>query len=119
MATIHQDIDGQAFKPTTTTEPITAWVAIGDGQPGAYLIQLDHQIKGVDKKAILGIKADVLGKALRINATITDVMGQTNWTSITVFVQEGIKKPAIYGPYQYEVPADKDSIVYTFKTEFQ
>lgn len=118
MATIHRDIEAQAFKPATSTDPIAAWALIGDGQPGAYLIQLDNETKGIDKKTILGIKADLQGKTLCVNATITDVMGQTNWTSLTIFVQEGSQQPAIYGPYQNEVPNDKDSIAYTFKMPF-
>ena len=118
MTVIFYDLDDVNFTTVTEDEDITAWAEIGDGQNGAYLIFLGMEFKGENKRTFLGKGAEVKGRKGLVSATITDTLQQTNRTSITVFVQEGNLPFRSFGPYKKEVPADKDTIVFTLGITF-
>ncbi len=102
------------YVPTSENTDIEVSIAIGDGQKGAYLIFLDQVLKGANKKAIMGKPADVLNKTTVISATVTDVLDETNWTSVTITVSQGATTK-VYGPYSKQVAANFDTVVYIIK----
>ena len=113
MAIINVDIDA-AYTPKTEDQDIKVSVMVGDGQKGAYVIFLGKELKGTNTEAILGTKADVVGKTTIVVTTIIDTLQETNWTSVTVTISEGnlIEK---FGPYTRQVPQNFDMVIYTLK----
>jgi hypothetical protein len=89
-------------------------VLIGDGQSGSYAISLDDELKGLDRPARLGRKADVQSKTTYVSAHVTDVLSETNWTSVTVCIREGVHE-TMYGPYSFEVPEQNDEVDYAIE----
>jgi hypothetical protein len=113
MAITYVEIEDR-YKPKTTDQNISVSVIIGDAGVGAYLIFLDKKLKGANKPANLGKSAAVLRKRTIISATVPDVLDETNWTSITIWVEEGNKR-TIYGPYSKEVPNNLDTVCFLIK----
>ncbi len=118
MATTYVDIQDRYFIKTDNTNDITINVIIGDGQTGAYVIFEDKKLKAANKSANLKTANKLVGKRCLVAATIVDMMNATNWTSVTVEVQDGNKKQT-YGPYSKEAPIQLDTIGYTISIYFQ
>ena len=113
MSIINVDLDG-VYIPKTEDQDIRVAVQIGDGQTGAYVIFLGRELKGTNTEAILGTKANVAGKTTIVVATIIDTLEETNWTSITIQISEGIFIQ-MFGPYTKQVPENFDTVIYTLK----
>jgi hypothetical protein len=102
------------YKPKTTDQTIFASVLIGDAGVGGYVIFLDMVLKGINKRASLGKASKVLGKRTTLSVTVPDVLEETNWTSITVLIEEGNSKTT-YGPYRKEVVQHLDTVCFVVK----
>jgi hypothetical protein len=113
MAISNVEIEDR-YKAKTTTEDIVVSVTIGNGGSGGYLIFLDRKLKGSNKPAKLGKWGSVINKWTIVSATVPDVLDETNWTSITVFVEEG-KYKTQYGPYSKEVAEHLDTVCFLIK----
>lgn len=113
MAITYIEIEDR-YRPTSADQPIEVSVRIGDAQTGGYLIFLDKDLKGANKNAKLGTAAQVIGKRTIVAATVVDELNSTNWTSVTVFIEEGNKKTQ-YGPYSKEASQHLDTISYNIK----
>jgi hypothetical protein len=103
-----------SYKIKTTTKDIIIDVTIGDGQVGAYSVFLGKKFINANAPADLGKKADVKGKPTIISVTIVDILEETNWTSMTVFVTEGGSETT-YGPYKGLAENHLDTVIYTLK----
>lgn len=105
------------YLPRTTTKDIIVEVMIGDAgdDVGAYSIFLGTEFIEANAPANLGRKANVVNKKTTISVTIPDVLEETNWTSMTVFVTEGSGEPTQFGPYKCELENHLDTAVYTLK----
>jgi hypothetical protein len=117
MAVSYIDLNG-SYQPKTEDENIEVEVQIGNGQSGSYAIFLGKVLKGANKPAVLGKKADIVDKNTVITVTITDLLEETNWTSMTVTVTEG-KHKTEFGPYEKQVPHSMDTAIYTLKLVHQ
>lgn len=113
MSTTYVEIDDK-YQPIAEDGNIEVSVNIGDGQPGAYLIFLDQDLKGANVPAKIGTPSQVLGKRTIISATITDVLDETNWTSVTITVKQGTTLKT-YGPYSKQVVKNLDTVCYIIK----
>jgi hypothetical protein len=113
MAVKHVDFD-DTYKIRTTTQNIVVDVVIGDGQVGSYSVFLGRKLVKSNAPADLGKKSEVLGKRTIISVTVVDTLKQTNWTSMTVFINEGASE-TIYGPYKVMAENHLDTIIYTLK----
>ena len=113
MAVKHVDLD-DTYIPRTTNEDIVVDVKIGDGQEGSYAIFLGAEFLAANSPATLGKRADVLGKTTTISVTIVDELQETNWTSITVIVSEGMEITK-FGPYAARAEHHLDTVIYTLK----
>ena len=101
----------EQYLPKTEDQEIVCSVIIGNGQSGSYTICLDDELKSADRPATLGKKADVQSKTTFVSAHVTDVLTETNWTSVTVRMREG-EHETVYGPYSFEVPQQNDEVDY-------
>lgn len=113
MSTTYLEIEDK-YQPIPEGGNIEVIVNLGDGQPGAYLIFLDQDLKAANVPAIIGTPTEALGKRTIISATITDVLDETNWTSVTVNVKQGTSVKT-FGPYYKRVPKDLDTVCYIIK----
>lgn len=111
--TTYLEIEDQ-YTPIAGNTNIEVSVKIGDGQQGGYLIFLEQILKGANQPAIIGTPASVAGKRTIISATVTDVLDETNWTSVTVTVKQG-DVVRVYGPYSKQVAANFDTVNYMIK----
>lgn len=99
------------YKPVASNQDIQVAVTIGDAQEGASIILLEQTFLSANGTAVIGQAPAVLRKRTVISATVVDVMGETNWTSVTVtFTENGQQK--VFGPYSKEVKADRDTVCY-------
>jgi hypothetical protein len=117
MAISYIDLNG-SYQPRTEDENIKVAVQIGNGQTGSYAIFLGKVLKGANKPAVLGKKADIVDKTTIITVTITDLLDETNWTSMSVTVTEG-KFETELGPYEKQVGHSMDTVIYTLKLVHQ
>lgn len=99
------------YLPQTGDQEIICSVVIGDGQQGSYTITVDADLKAVDHPARLGRRADLQNRTTFVTAHITDVLRETNWTSVTVTMQEAARLTT-FGPYSFEVPQQNDEVDY-------
>ena len=113
MAVHHVDL-ADRYEPKTQTENIIVSVKIGDGQVGAYSIFLDKELKTSNQDANLGNAGNVGQKDIMVVASIRDTLTQTNWTSMTVFIDEG-NNHTKFGPYSVLAEKHIDTIIYTLK----
>jgi hypothetical protein len=104
----------EQYLPRTEDQDIICSVIIGNGQQGSYNICLDDKLKGLDRPATLGKKRDVQGRTTYVSAHVTDVLQETNWTSITVTMQEGGQQ-TVFGPYEFELPQQNDEVDYVIE----
>lgn len=111
--TTYVEIEDQ-YNPIAGNTPIEVSVQIGDGQQGAYLIFLDQVLKGTNQTAVIGSSADVAGKKTIVSATVTDMLEETNWTSVTITVKQGTATK-VYGPYSKQVAVNFDTVCYLVK----
>jgi hypothetical protein len=119
MSNVYFEIE-EKYKLKTTNETVKVSVRIGDAGDGAggYLIFLDLALKGANKTATMGKASAIAGKWTIVSATIPDVLEETNWVSVTVFVHEGDSKKK-YGPYPRQLPNHKDIANFLIKIENQ
>ncbi len=117
MAIVYVDLE-DVYTVKSANSDISISVVIGDGQSGGYTIFLAQQLKGTNKPAHLGIKADVIDKKATVTTTVVDVLDETNWTSMTVMIDEGDGR-TVYGPYKKLVPNHQDSAIYALQIHFQ
>ncbi len=103
------------YTPISTTSDITLSVEFGDGLDGSYAIFLGKEFIDSNTTANLGKKADVVGNNVIVSVTIVDALLETNWTSMTVIIMEGIERSIIYGPYKAQAEAHLDTVIYTLK----
>lgn len=113
MAVKHVDLDDR-YIPKTSDSEISVRVVIGDGQKGSYSIFLGKTLISVNKKGKLGTKAAIGTRNTIISATVVDTLKQTNWTSMTVFVEEN-GQTTKYGPYSVQAEKHLDTIIYSLK----
>ena len=57
----------------------------------------------------------MVGKNIIISVTIVDLLRETNWTSMTVIIMEGIDRVTIFGPYKAQAEKHLDTVIYTLK----
>lgn len=114
MAVKHVDLD-DCYIPKTQEESITVSVSIGDGQSGAYTIFSGRNLVSANKPGNLGTKDQIGDKNTIITVTVVDTLKETNWTSMTVFVEEGNDAPAKFGPYKVQAQHHLDTIIYSLK----
>jgi hypothetical protein len=107
------------YSPKTSDKDIIVDVKIGDGQDGSYAIFLGSEFIEVNAPANIGKKKNILGKKTTISVTIVDQLEETNMTSMTVFITEGLAKAKKYGPYKAEAEAHLDTVIYTLKLSHQ
>jgi hypothetical protein len=118
MAISYVEIEDRYFVQPADTDDVIVSVIIGDGQTGGYLIFLDKKFKAANKSANLKTANRLVGKRCLVSATITDTLNETNWTSVTVQIQNGNNSKA-YGPYSKEAAANLDTICYAISIHFQ
>jgi hypothetical protein len=120
MAVKHIDLEDK-YIPRTSNEDIIVEVEIGDAgdEVGSYAIFLGTKFISADEPANLGTKSDLTGKKTTISVTIPDVLQETNWTSMTVFVTEGDGEAKVFGPYRSELEHHLDTAIYTLKLTHQ
>ena len=109
------------YIPKTSTKDIIVDVEIGDAgdEVGAYAIFLGTDFISVNAPGNLGKKSNLEGKKTTISVTVPDVLEETNWTSMTVFVKEGSGDPAQFGPYKVELENHLDTAIFTLKLSHQ
>lgn len=118
MATTTYEADEQ-FYAQDHCFPLTITVRIGDGQGGGYLIFNGTDLVGINDHAIITRSADA-AEWITITATIKDKLEETNWTSVTVELQETNKPmPTIFGPYSRELSNHLDTIIYSIKIKMK
>lgn len=118
MATTRYEAD-ELLKVSTESFPLTVSVHIGNGQGGGYLIFKGTDLIGVNRKAVIA-NLDNVGEWVFITVTIKDKLEETNWTSVTVFVEEHNSRSAIkLGPYSKELENHLDTIIYAIKLKMQ
>lgn len=94
-------------------------VKTGDGQGGGYLIFKDTELIGSNKKVTLKNVTDLIDKWLTFVVVIKDKMEETNWTSVTVSIQEEGNELTLFGPYKREVQKHLDTVCYSIKIKIQ
>jgi len=116
MAVKHIDLEDK-YIPKTNNKDIIVEVEIGDAgdEVGAYSVFLGTEFIEANAPANIGKKADVVGKKTTISVTIPDVLEETNWTSMTVFIKEGSGAPTKFGSYRCELENHLDTAIYTLK----
>ena len=103
-----------SYTPKTDDQTITVSVQIGDGRSGSCLIYLGTDLLSNTTTATLGTKADLSGKKTSITVTISDVLLETNRTSITVLFKEG-GITTTFGPYTKQILNEADTMIYRLK----
>lgn len=116
MAIKHIDLE-EKYIPKTKDKDIIVEIQIGDAgdEVGSYSVFLGTKFIASDEPANLGKKANVVGKKTTIVVVVPDVLKETNWTSMTVFVSEGKGDPTQFGPFKAEVEDHLDTAIYTLK----
>ena len=119
MALVYVELEDR-YKPKNPDNEITVSAKIGDvgDIAGAYIIFQDLSLKAVNQPAQLGKASSLIGKDVLISVTIPDVLEETNWTSVTIFVDEGGNRTT-YGPYPKKLPNDLDTACYIIKIRFE
>jgi|GEM_PF-1074637 len=117
MAITYVEIEDRYFVNPTDNNDIIVNLIIGDGQIGGYMIFLDKKFKSTNKAANLKAANALAGKKCLISAAIIDTLDETNWTSVTVKIENG-NDTKIYGPYSKEAAAHLDTICYTISIHF-
>lgn len=120
MAIKHIDLEDK-YVPKTKSKDIIVDVQIGDAgdEVGSFSVFLGIEFINSDEPANLGKKANVAGKKTTIVVVIPDVLKETNWTSMTVFISEGEGEPTKFGPYRSELEDHLDTAIYTLKLSHQ
>ena len=113
MAVKHIDLD-DCYNAKTEDKDIVVDVTIGDGQEGSYSIFFANQFIEANAPATIGKKDEVTGKRTTVSVTVVDELQETNWTSMTVWVQEGNHQTK-YGPYSAQAENHLDTVIYTLK----
>lgn len=114
MASIFKDLE-EVFTLESEKSPILISVIIGNGQGGSYLIYNGTKRIAVNKSAKIVKGGDCLNKSLTIVVVIKDKLLDTNWTSATINMKEENKPTVTFGPYEYEVQNDFDTIIYNIE----
>lgn len=109
--------DRYIVHPADTTNVIVR-VIIGNGQTGGYLIYFDGTQVAFNKDANLNAANKLAGKQCIITADVNDLRDETNWTSVTVELQNGTTKK-VYGPYSHKAVTNGDTISYAVIIDFQ
>jgi hypothetical protein len=118
MATILKDLDEVQYPIKSVDKNIKLSAVFGDGQKAGYLIFLDLELVGTNEPTSFGNKQEIGNKQALLSATLTDALVQTNWVSMTVFIQEGDDEKLEICNASDQVPNEKDSIVYTLPIKF-
>jgi hypothetical protein len=105
------------YQTKGSTNDIKVDVTIGDGQEGSFSVFFDSKYVTPNPMANIGKRADVIGKETSIVVVIADELGQTNHTSMTVFVYEGNSSPTKFGPYSSEAENHLDTVIYNLKLD--
>ncbi len=116
MAIKHIDLEDK-YIPKTKDKDIIVEVQIGDAgdEVGSYSVFLGVKFISSDEPANLGKRSHVTGKKTTIVVVVPDVLKETNWTSMTVWITEGKGEPTPFGPYKAEVEDHLDTAIYTLK----
>lgn len=119
MPVKHIDLE-ERYLPLTNTEDIIVEVGIGDSgdETGSYAVFSGTEFIEANAPANLGKKAAIVKKKTTVSVTVPDVLKETNWTSITVYISEGATITQL-GPYKAELEAHLDVAVYTLKISHQ
>lgn len=118
MATTRYEAD-ELLQLSANSFPLTISVHIGNGQGGGYLIFKGTALIGVNHEAVIAQQNDV-DEWIFITVTIKDKLEETNWTSVTVFIEEHNKPvPIKLGPYSRELENHLDTIIYAIKLKMQ
>lgn len=118
MAVTYVDIQDRYFINSSNKDDVVINVTIGDGQTGGYVIFQDITLKSANRSANFKAANKLDGVRCLVSATIVDMLNQTNWTSVTVEVQNG-GRVQTYGPYSKEAPAHLDTVCFTISIYFQ
>lgn len=111
---LHTEEKVEHFLPATEHTDVACKVFVGNGQSGTYLILLDDALLSVDQPATLGKKSDIIGKTTYVIAHVTDVLQETNWTSLSITLLEGDHETH-FGPYNYQVQHQNDEVDFTIQ----
>ncbi len=118
MATTYYEAE-DVFVLKSKNNSLELNVKTGDGQGGGYLIFKDTELIGSNKKITLKNLDDLINKWLTFVVVIKDKMEETNWTSVTVIIQEQGSELAMFGPYKREVQNHLDTVCYSIKIKIQ
>lgn len=118
MAIIYVDKEEKHIVHTDDTSNVIVRVIIGNGQTGGYLIYLDETQVAFNKEANLNAANKLAGKKCIISADVKDLRDETDWTSVTVEIQNGTTKK-VYGPYSQKAVTNGDTIAYLVIIDFQ
>ena len=111
MATIFKDLE-EAFTLKSESNPISISVKIGNGQGGSYLIYNGTKRIAVNKTGKIEKGSDC-SESITIVVVIKDKLPDTNWTSATIIIKVENQPTITFGPYEYEVHNDSDTVIYT------
>ena len=113
MAVKHVDLD-DCYIPKTNDSEIIVRVELGDGQSGSYSIFLGKTLISANKKGRLGTKSNIDTKNTIVSAVVVDTLKETNWTSMTVFIDEN-GETSQFGPYRVQADKHLDTVIYSLK----
>lgn len=118
MATTYYEAE-DVFIVKSKNNSLELNVKTGDGQGGGYLIFKDTELIGSNKKITLKNVDELIDKWLTFVVVIKDKMDETNWTSVTVTIQEEASQLIPFGPYKREVQKHLDTVCYSIKIKIQ
>jgi hypothetical protein len=112
MSVVYENPPKEKYTARYADAPLVLDVVIGDGQTSSWSVFVDNTPVGGSKPTTIGNGGSLFDKTTTVTATVRDTLHETNWTSITISITEsGVTTE--FGPYKREVPADKDTCVYT------
>jgi hypothetical protein len=114
---VHEDHDA-VYVPLQQEVPVMVSVQVGDGQVGSYTVFVDGEPKSYNQPISVGTGAGMRDQKTMVITTVRDTLRETNWTSITIIVEEG-EDVTVIGPYKREVPKQGDSCIYTISITHQ
>jgi hypothetical protein len=98
-----------------TNNPVLVSIFIGNGQGGSYSIYKNDVFLAGNESANLGSADSCRNNTLRVSSTIQDKLSQTNWTSVTVVINEDGETTSF--TYSRELPQDNDIARYKITIE--
>lgn len=113
MAVKHVDLD-DCYIPKTGNSDITVRVELGDGQSGSYSIFLGKRLVSANKNGNIGNKTNIGTANTIISAVVVDTLKETNWTSMTVFLDEN-GETSQFGPFRVQADKHLDTVIYSLK----